>query len=110
MERFDFNYFKGFWNWVHFFGGITGVFFIVMVIRTLTLYSITRSVLIAAIATFLIDVCKEILDEITANIEFLSGRFGFDPAGFDLRDVIFCSFGILGMVFYVLINDIPGLF
>ena len=83
-------------NWANiawfFMGGICGTSFLTILLEQL---KINNAMLDAAFATLGLITLKEILDTVTTFIPSLKGKFGFDPNGGDLRDLLL---GFLGIV------------
>ena len=76
------------WNWIHLAGGIIGV--------QNSPILIGDSIILQVLLTLLLDVLKECGDWLSraGQVEWM-WKIGFDPAGFDIRDILMCCFGII---------------
>ena len=81
------DYLKNGWNWVHLMGGVIGVQNSSILVGDRTIMWI--------LLTLVADILKEVGDYISSQYQVVwMWNIGFDPAGFDVRDVMMCGIGI----------------
>lgn len=86
------KYFTNSWNWVHL---AWGFWLTVHIVAIMGMHPVK-----AAFVTLISDVLKETLDTVAARLDSqLMYKLGFDPAGFDMRDVLMCAVGIINSLF-----------
>ena len=90
-------------NWANiawfFLGGICGTSFLALLFQK---FGVTNWLLNAAFATLGLVTLKEILDTLSTFTQF-KGKYGLDPNGGDLRDILL---GFLGIVLTLIILSI----
>lgn len=86
------------WNFVHLLGGLGGVCMFYLAFRVQAF----RSTLIV----IAVDISKELGDTISklSDASFM-WYVGFDPAGFDIRDVVMCVIGCVTAWVWIQIHE-----